>query len=269
MHRSVTNATFSALLLACNASLITPLRAQDRPEDWWSFRPLALPSIPKVNDKNWIKNPIDSFILAKLEAKDLKPAPPADRATLIRRVTYDLHGLPPTPDEIDAYVNDPAPDAYEKLIDRLLASPRYGERWGRHWLDVVHYGDTHGYDKDKRRDHAWPYRDYVIRSLNADKHYGRFVKEQIAGDVLFPSDPDSVVATGFIAAGPWDFVGHVELREDTVEKMKTRVLDRDDMVANTMTTFMSLTAHCARCHAHKFDPISQQEYYGLQADFAG
>src|SRR5207253_5548026 len=176
---------------------------------------------------------------------------------------------PPAPSEVDAFLGDDAPDAYERLIDRLLASPRYGERWGRHSLDVVHYGDTHGYDKDKRRDHAWPYRDYVIRSFNADKPYGRFVREQLAGDVLFPGDPDGVVATGFIAAGPWDFVGHVELREDTVEKMKTRVLDRDDMVANTMSTFMSLTAHCARCHDHKFDPISQKDYYGLQAVFAG
>jgi hypothetical protein len=253
----------SFLILAC------PLRGQDREEGWWSFRPLTRPSIPSVQDKNWIKTPIDSYVLAKLESKGLRPAPASDRATLIRRVTYDLHGLPPTPEEIDAFVNDLAPDAYEKLIDRLLNSPHYGERWGRHWLDVVHYGDTHGYDKDKRRDRAWPYRDYVIRSLNAGKPYARFVKEQIAGDVLYPGDSDSVIATGFIAAGPWDFVGHVELREDTVEKLKTRVLDRDDMVANTMSTFMSVTAHCARCHDHKFDPISQKDYYRLQADFAG
>jgi hypothetical protein len=222
-----------------------------------------------VQDKGWVRSPIDSFILAKLESKGLRPAPVADRTTFIRRATYDLHGLPPTPEEIAGFVNDPAPDAYEKLIERLLNSPHYGERWGRHWLDVVHYGDTHGYDKDKRRDHAWPYRDYVIRSLNADKPYDRFVKEQIAGDVLYPGDTDAVIATGFIAAGPWDFVGHVELREDTVEKLKTRLLDRDDMVANTMSTFMSITAHCARCHDHKFDPISQKEYYRLQADFAG
>ena len=269
MHRSVTNATFSALLLAWNASLVSPLRAQERLEDWWSFRPLTRLSIPPVKEKSWLQTPIDAFVLAKLEEKGLRPSPPADQATLIRRVTYDLHGLPPTPEEIDAFANDPDPNAYEKLIDRLLASPRYGERWGRHWLDVVHYGDTHGYDKDKRRDHAWPYRDCVIRTFNADKPYGRFVKEQIAGDVLSPGDPDGVIATGFIAAGPWDFVGHVELREDTIEKMKTRVLDRDDMVANTMSTFMSLTAHCARCHDHKFDPISQKDYYGLQAVFAG
>ena len=154
-------------------------------------------------------------------------------------------------------------------MDRLLASPRYGERWGRHWLDVAHYGDTHGYDKDKRRDHAWPYRDYVIRSFNSDKPYPRFLREQVAGDVLFPTDPDGIVATGFIAAGPWDFVGHVELREGTVEKRKTRVLDRDDMVASTLSTFASMTVHCARCHDHKFDPIPQKDYYRLQAVFAG
>src|SRR5207244_3828370 len=204
MHRSVTNATFSALLLAWNASLVSPLRAQERLEDWWSFRPLTRLSIPPVKEKSWLQTPIDAFVLAKLEEKGLRPSPPADQATLIRRVTYDLHGLPPTPEEIDAFANDPDPNAYEKLIDRLLASPRYGERWGRHWLDVVHYGDTHGYDKDKRRDHAWPYRDCVIRTFNADKPYGRFVREQLAGDVLFPGDPDGVVATGFIAAGPWD-----------------------------------------------------------------
>jgi hypothetical protein len=174
-------------------------KAKDR--DWWSLRPLARPAVPAVRDRAWVRTPIDAFILAGLEARGLKPAPPADRATLIRRVTFDLHGLPPTPAEIDAFVNDPDPAAYEKLIDRRLASPRYGERWGRHWLDVVHYGDTHGYDKDKRRDHAWPYRDYVIRSLNEDKPYSRFVKEQLAGDVLYPADRQAVIATGFIAAG--------------------------------------------------------------------
>jgi hypothetical protein len=222
-----------------------------------------------VKDEAWLRTPIDRFILAALEARGLRPAPPADRATLLRRVTFDLHGLPPTPAEIDAFVHDSAPDAYEKMLDRLLASPRYGERWGRHWLDVVPYGDTHGYDKDKRRDHAWPYRDYVIRSFNADKPYARFVQEQLAGDVLYPEELDGVIATGFIAAGPWDFVGHVELREGTVDKEKTRLLDRDDMVANTCSTFLSLTAHCARCHDHKFDPIPMQEYYRLQAVFAG
>jgi hypothetical protein len=237
--------------------------------DWWSLRQLNRSALPAIRDRSWVRTPIDVFILATLEAKGLRPSPPADRRTLIRRVTYTLHGLPPTPAEIDAFLADQSSEAYEKLIDRLLASPRYGERWGRHWLDVVHYGDTQGYDKDKRRDHAWPYRDYVIRSFNSDKLYSRFIREQVAGDVLFPGDPNGVIGTGFIAAGPWDFVGHVELREGTVEKEKTRLLDRDDMVANTISTFLSLTVHCARCHDHKFDPIPKRDYYRLQAVFAG
>ena len=235
----------------------------------WSLRPLIRPALPAVKHKDWVRTPIDSFVMASLEARRLLPSPAAGRPTLIRRLTFDLHGLPPTPAEVRAFVGDRASDAYDKLVDRLLASPHYGERWGRHWLDVVHYGDTHGYDKDKRRDRAWPYRDYVIRALNSDKPYARFIREQIAGDVLYPADPDGVVATGFVAAGPWDFVGHVELREGTVEKKKTRVLDRDDMVASTISTFVSMTVHCARCHDHKFDPIPQKDYYRLQAVFAG
>ncbi|MCL4691440.1 MAG: DUF1553 domain-containing protein [Candidatus Hydrogenedentes bacterium] len=238
-------------------------------EQHWSLKPMERPAIPEVGEPEWPKNDIDWFILAKLESRGLTHSPEADRRTLIRRLTFDLHGLPPTPEEVDAFVSDPDPDAYEKLVERLLDSPRYGERWGRHWLDVVHYGDTHGYDKDKRRDHAWPYRDYVIRALNADKPYDRFIREQIAGDVLYPEDPDGIVATGFIAAGPWDFVGHAELREGTKDKKITRLLDRDDMVVNAMGTFISATVQCARCHDHKFDPISQEDYYGLQAVFAG
>jgi mono/diheme cytochrome c family protein len=238
-------------------------------ETWWAFEPLARPSVPTVKNEAWVRTPIDAFILAKLVEKGLKPRPEADRRALIRRLSYDLTGLPPTPREIDAFLSDDRPDAYDRLVDRLLASPRYGERWGRHWLDVVHYGDTHGYDKDKRRDHAWPYRDYVIQALNDDLPYSRFLKEQIAGDVLRPGDPRGVIATGFIAAGPWDFVGHVELREGTVDKLKARLNDRDDMLASTMQTFQSLTVHCARCHDHKFDPITQQDYYRLQAVFAG
>src|SRR5262245_22429561 len=235
---------------------------------WWSLKPLSRPAIPALNDP-WICTSIDAFVLAKLKEKGLTPSPEADRRTLIRRLTYDLHGLPPTPEEVRGFLDDKSPLAYEKLIDRLLNSPRYGERWGRHWLDTVHYGETHGYDKDKPRLNAWPYRDYVIRSFNEDKPYSRFVEEQLAGDFLFPEDPQGVVATGFIAAGPWDFVGHVELREDTVDKRIARLLDRDDMVMTTMSTFASLTVHCARCHDHKFDPIKQSDYYSLQAVFAG
>ncbi len=163
---------------------------------------------------------------------------------------------------------DPDPLAYERLVDRLLASPGYGERWARHWLDVVHYGETHGYDKDQPRQSAWPYRDYVIRSLNADKPYARFVQEQIAGDVLFPDTADGVEALGFIAAGPWDLIGHAEVPETKIDGKVARHLDRDDMVANTINTFCSLTVQCAQCHNHKFDPISQEDYYSLQAVFA-
>lgn len=235
---------------------------------WWSLQPISHFEVPQT-DSEWVRNPIDAFLLTKLREAGLEPSPEADRRTLLRRLSFDLHGLPPTPEQVDRFLADDRPQAYERLVDELLASPRYGERWGRHWLDVVHYGDTHGYDKDKRRDHAWPYRDYVIESFNADVPYSQFVREQLAGDVLFPDRPQARVATGFIVAGPWDFVGHVELREGTTDKKITRVLDRDDMVTNAMSTFASVTVHCARCHNHKFDPITQEDYYSLQAVFAG
>ena len=235
---------------------------------WWSFRPLGRPPVPE-GDSEWARNEVDHFVSAKLAEKGLRPSPPAETAALIRRLSYNLHGLPPDPSAVDAFQSDTSPDAYERLVDRLLASPRYGERWGRHWLDVVHYGESHGYDKDKARRNSWPYRDYVIRSFNQDKPYKRFVREQLAGDVLWPSDPEGLIATGFVAAGPWDYVGHAELREGTKDKKLARLLDRDDMVAATMSTFNSLTVHCARCHDHKFDPILQADYYALQAVFAG
>ncbi|MEO6434261.1 MAG: DUF1549 domain-containing protein, partial [Tepidisphaeraceae bacterium] len=235
----------------------------------WSFEAPARPIAAEGKSDGLAPNPIDRFIAETLAEQGLKPSLEADPVALIRRLTFDLVGLPPTPQEIDALVSDPSADAYEKLVDRLLASPRYGERWGRHWLDVVHFGESHGYDKDKPRPNAWPYRDYVIRSFNEDKPYSRFVREQLAGDVLYPGTTDGIVATGFIAAGPWDFVGHVELREGTVDKQITRSNDRDDMVMTSMSTFQSLTVHCARCHDHKFDPILQEDYYRLQAAFAG
>src|SRR6266850_3285042 len=204
----------------------SPTNAKDTPdhETLWSVQPLTNPPVPRIESVS-IRSPIDAFIQAKLREKNLAPAPEADRRTLIRRLTFDLHGLPPATEEVNAFLEDKDPGAYEKLVDRLLASPRYGERWARHWLDVVHYADTHGYDKDKRRPNAWPYRDYVIKALNEDKPYGRFAAEQLAGDVLFPDDPEAVAATGFIVAGPWDLVGHAELKEGTMDKKITRVLD--------------------------------------------
>ena len=238
------------------------------PLDWWSLKPLVRPSVPEAAG---VSNPIDAFVRARLGEKQLVPSPEADPRTLIRRMTYDLIGLPPTPEEADAFVVEAAgnlPAAIEHLADRLLASPRYGERWARHWLDVVHYGDTHGYDKDKPRPNAWPYRDYVIRALNTDKPYSRFVQEQIAGDALFPNTEDGLDALGFIAAGPWDYIGHAEVPESKLDGKIARLLDRDDMVTNTMNTFCALTVQCARCHNHKFDPVKQEDYYRLQAVFS-
>jgi hypothetical protein len=243
--------------------------ARETKKDFWTFRPARRPSVPSPAGERWARNEIDRFTLARLDKEGLAPSSEADRRTLIRRVTFDLTGLPPTPEEIEAFVTDSGDTAYERLVDRLLASPQYGEHWARYWLDIVHYGETHGYDKDKPRPHAWPYRDYVIRAFNDDEPYSRFVQEQLAGDVLFPNEPDGVVALGFLSAGPWDFVGHVELPESKTDGLIARYNDRDDMVMTTMSTFESLTVHCARCHDHKFDPIPQAEYYGLQAVFAG
>ena len=234
------------------------------PRDWWAFKPIREGGRRQPEGEN----PIDGFIRAKLAENGLESSPQADRRTLIRRLFFDLAGLPPTPEEVDAFVADADPQAYEKLVDRLLASPRYGERWARHWLDVVHFGETHGYDKDQPRPNAWPYRDYVIRAFNADKSFARFVQEQIAGDVLFPNTADGIEALGFISAGPWDLIGHVEVPETKIDGKVARHLDRDDMVANTINTFCSLTVHCAQCHNHKFDPIPQEDYYALQAVFA-
>jgi hypothetical protein len=239
--------------------------------DWWSFRPLQTQVPPEFSDPSdnaWIRNPIDAFVLAKLKEKSLHPSPEADRRTLIRRLTYDLIGLPPTPEEIHAFVSDVSDNAYEALVERLLASPQSGERWARHWLDVVRYADTCGYDKDKLRPNAWPYRDYVIRSFNDDKPYGRFVEEQVAGDVLYPGNPDGILGLGFIAAGPWDFIGHVEVPESKIDGKVARNLDRDDMVTGTLNAFCSVTIQCARCHNHKFDPFTQEHYYSLQSVFA-
>lgn len=234
----------------------------------WSFQPLSHPAIPMVTNTAWPRNELDRFILARLEMEGLQPSIEADRRTLIRRLSFDLLGLPQTPEEISAFLADASPDAYERLVDRLLASPHYGQRWARHWLDVVHYGETHGYDKDQPRPNAWPYRDYVIRSFNEDKPYARFVQEQLAGDALFPGTRDGFEALGFIAAGPWDLIGHAEVPESKLDGMVARHLDRDDMVATTMQTFNSLTVQCAQCHDHKFDPITQEDYYSLQAVFA-
>jgi hypothetical protein len=230
---------------------------------------LEAPSVPPKD--LWTRNGIDRFVLKELAQRKLEPSEPASPLALVRRLTYDLTGLPPTPDEISdfetAYAKN-ADQAYEQLVDRLLASPRYGERFARHWLDVAKYADTCGYDKDKLRPNAWPYRDYVIRSFNEDKPYGQFVKEQVAGDALFPDQPDGILGLGFLAAGPWDHIGHSEVPESKIDGKVARNLDRDDMISNVFNTFCAVTIQCARCHEHKGDPIGQEHYYSLQSIFA-
>lgn len=235
--------------------------------DWWAFRPL--PSLDELQRSRKQPLTIDALIREKLDANGLQPAAEASRQTLIRRVYFDLIGLPPTPEEVRSFVADPDSKAYEKLVDRLLESPRYGERWARHWIDAAHFAETHGHDQDRIRENAWPYRDYLIHSFNVDKPYGRFIQEQVAGDALFPDDPQATVALGFLAAGPWDESSLRDIREDTLDRQIARYLDRDDMIANVINNVTSLTVQCARCHDHKFDPISQADYYSLQAVFSG
>ncbi len=221
-------------------------------EDLWAFRPIRA-----FDDKKRI----DDFINARLAERNIAPAPKTDRRTLIRRASIDLTGLPPTPEEVDAFVGDKSPKAWENLIERLLASPRYGERWGRQWLDVVRYADTSGYSNDFERPNAWRYRDYVIRSFNSDKPYDQFVREQIAGDELYPDNREAVIATGFLRTGPWE---HTAMSVEAV----TRQSFLDDVTHATAATFLGLTVGCARCHDHKFDPIPTRDYYRMQAVYA-
>ncbi len=242
------------------AAVAAPRKAEftvtDKDRSHWSFRPLRRPAVPPVRGRSRVVNPIDALVLARLEAKGLTLSAPAGKRELIRRVSFDLTGLPPTPEEIDAFVNDPAPDAYERLVDRLLASPLYGERWGRHWLDVVRFAQTHGYERDDEKPNAWRYRDYVIRSLNADKPYDQFVKEQLAGDELGAGD-DGKIATAFYRLGVWD--------DEPDDARQAEFDSLDDMLSTAGEAFLGLTLGCARCHDHKFDPIPQADYYRLLA----
>ena len=228
--------------------------------DWWSLKPLVVPKMPEIVG---VQHPVDRFIRARLAERKITPSPEADRRTLIRRVMFDLHGLPPAQAEVEAFVRDADSKAYEELVASLLESPRYGERWARHWLDTIHFAETHGCGHDLPRDHAWRYRDYVITALNEDKPWPRFVREQLAADVLFPEQPKLIAALGFLGAGVFDHSAYQTARTNF------DYLDRDDLVTQTMGAFTSTTANCARCHAHKFDPISQDDYYALQSVFAG
>ncbi|MFM7538822.1 MAG: DUF1553 domain-containing protein [Planctomycetota bacterium] len=230
---------------------------------WWSREPLA-PAKPLPAGAH----PVDSFLLQRLAREGLKPARETDRLTLYRRLSFDLTGLPPAPEAARAFAADTRPDALERAISRLLESPSHGERMARLWLDVAHYGDTHGYDKDKLRPNAWPYRDWLIRAFNADIPYPEFVMMQLAGDKFPGAGPGGIEALGFLAAGPWDFIGHAEVPESKIDGQIARHLDRDDFITTVCNTFLGITVQCAQCHDHKFDPVTQRDYYRLQAVFA-
>ena len=227
----------------------------------WSFIPIGNPSPPVPHRCDWVANPIDAFILEKLEQNGLSPAPAADKRVLLRRACFDLLGLPPSPRQIEEFLKDDSPGAYERLIDRLLASPAYGERWARHWLDVVRYADTGGFENDYLYPHAWQYRDYVIRALNANKPFDRFIQEQIAGDELWPDDKDAVTATALYCVGP-------ALEESAMMGQQLEYEWMTDCADTTGAAFLGLTMGCARCHDHKYDPITQKDYYSLHAVFA-
>ena len=228
----------------------------------WSLQPLAKPDVPPGSD-----HAIDAFVRAKLKSVGLTSSAGADRRTLIRRLCFDLVGLPPSPEEIDAFVADSTNGAYQSLVDRLLESPGYGERWGRHWLDVARYTESQGFEYDRLRDNAWHYRDYVIKSFNEDKPYDQFMREQIAGDVLQPVTSDGIVATSFLVCGPYDQAGNSQ--KNATQRAITREDELEDLIGVVGQTFLGLTINCARCHAHKFDPISHEEYYRIKSVFEG
>lgn len=225
----------------------------------WSFQPIRRPALPAPRAAHWVKQPLDAFVLDGIERRGLTPAGPARRAALLRRATYDITGLPPTRAELDAFLADHDAGAWERVVDRLLASPRYGEKWGRHWLDVVRYAETNSFERDGVKPHVWRYRDYVIQSLNADKPFDRFVLEQLAGDELPDANPQSIIATGFYRLMQWD--------DEPADPDQAEFDELDDIVATTGQALLGLTLNCARCHDHKLDPIPQRDYYRMVAWF--
>ena len=231
----------------------------EKDRSWWAYKPLEKPAVPAVKDSKWVKNPIDAFVLSRLEKKGLKMAPPASKATLIRRAYYNLTGLPPTPEEVKAFEADDSPGAWEALIDRLLQSRHYGEKWGRHWLDLVRFAETHGYERDSNKPNAWRYRDYVIKAFNEDKPYDRFIIEQLAGDELADADADSISATGYYRLGIWN--------DEPADRLLAKYDVLDGVLSTTSQVVMGMTIGCARCHDHKRDPIPQEDYYRMLAFF--
>ncbi|MSU61511.1 MAG: DUF1553 domain-containing protein [Pedosphaera sp.] len=262
----------SSALLACFAVALSPLSMAsgataefvnlENKSEHWSFQPVSSPAPPKTANKRWARNEVDRFILARLEKEGLKPATEADRVTWLRRVSFDLIGLPPSPEQVESFVKDRQGNAHESVVDELLKSPRYGERWAQHWLDVVRYADTHGFEVNTERPNAWPYRDYIIRAFNNDTPYDRFIREQIVGDALGED-----AATGFLITASVLLPG--QIGADDVSKRLARQDSLDEIVVNIGQTFLGLSVGCARCHDHKFDPISARDYYSMQAFFAG
>jgi cytochrome c553 len=240
-----------------------PIRAggysiTEKDRQFWSFRKPVRPAIPVVKNRTWVRNEIDAFILSRLEKEGLTPAPVAEPRVLIRRLYIDLTGIPPTPEEVNDFVRNPSDAAYKKVIEKLLASPHYGERWGRHWLDLARYADSGGYEFDYDRPNAWRYRDWVIKAFNEDKPYNQFIREQLANDQIKPDNTEALIATGFCRNGP---------TVDNADNEETRMDELDDMVTTTSSVFLGLTVGCARCHDHKYDPIPQKDYYRMQAVF--
>ncbi|WP_165233442.1 DUF1549 and DUF1553 domain-containing protein [Aquisphaera insulae] len=238
-------------------------RFEDEEKDHWAYQPVVRPDPPKVRRDGWVRTPVDRFVLAELESADLAPSAEADRVTLIRRLTYDLTGLPPSPSAVAGFLGDRRPDAYERLVDRLLESPQYGVRWAQHWLDLAHYADSNGFELDAERPDAWRYRDWVVRALNSDMPYDRFVALQVAGDEIRPGDHDALIATGFNRCGPRELVGG-----NVIPEVK-RQNELTEITGTVGSVFLGLTVACARCHDHKFDAIPATDYYRLQSFFAG
>ena len=227
----------------------------------WAFQPVSRPALPSVLAREWVRNPIDAFVLARLEARGWKPSPPAGPRQLLRRLYLNLVGLPPNLEEQEAFLTEPGEASYRQTIEDLLSRPAYGERWARHWLDLVRYAESNGYERDGAKPHAWKYRDYVIRSFNRDKPFDRFVLEQLAGDELAAASAQTLIATGYFRLGPWD--------DEPADPQTDRFDQLDDMVSTTSQVFLGLTLGCARCHNHKFDPLTAQDYYSMVAVFNG
>ena len=258
----------SCIVAVCIVAVAADNDAATAPKAWpapaaqghWAYQPVHRPGAPAVQQKSWVRSPIDALVLARMEAKGVKPSQDAGRAAMIRRVTLDVWGMVPTPEQVKAFVEDKSPDAYEKLVDRLLASPHYGERWGRRWLDLTRYADSEGYNQDETRPNAWHYRDYVIKAFNNDKPYDRFIKEQLAGDEMFPGNTEAFTATGFLR----NYADETNARDLNLKYQEIMW----DLTDTTGSVFLATTVGCAKCHNHKFDKLSQKEYYQLQSFFA-